>query len=312
MSDMKEFICTGCEDVIMLTKFASQKTCRCQKCKDNDVPVNPDIVAKVLAKNPPKEKKQVSTGNTKDRPCTKCGETTTVSKFMADDKVVCPKCKGDNTSKVEKREFTVDRSKVDLSKLPPIEDYEINQAVISNPRLRQVKCPSCGHEFMKPLMIVDWSQFGLIISYQCPDCYTTITLSEQCNRLLRAHGPADRFDYSGNKIETLGMSASESTRLGNSIKVLTDKLREHNITIDGIELPPYQTINEKPVPVGFQIPPEDKWVHLITEISKLFKNAHRTGADVDDPEGTRNIIISDTLANKLAKDLDSLLEVENG
>ena len=41
---------------ITLTKFASQKTCRCTECKENNIPVNPDIVSQALAKNPPKER----------------------------------------------------------------------------------------------------------------------------------------------------------------------------------------------------------------------------------------------------------------
>lgn len=33
--DKKEFICTGCGCTEMATKFASQKTFLCKKCKEN-------------------------------------------------------------------------------------------------------------------------------------------------------------------------------------------------------------------------------------------------------------------------------------
>ena len=33
--DTKEFTCTGCGKKIILTKFASQKTCKCDECKAN-------------------------------------------------------------------------------------------------------------------------------------------------------------------------------------------------------------------------------------------------------------------------------------
>ena len=42
--DTKEFTCTGCGKKIILTKFASQKTCKCDECKANNVPINPQIV----------------------------------------------------------------------------------------------------------------------------------------------------------------------------------------------------------------------------------------------------------------------------
>ena len=37
--DTKTFICTGCGKEIVLTKFASQKTCKCDECKKNNVPI---------------------------------------------------------------------------------------------------------------------------------------------------------------------------------------------------------------------------------------------------------------------------------
>ena len=52
--DTKEFTCTGCGKKIILTKFASQKTCKCDECKANNVPINPQIVEEALKNNGPR------------------------------------------------------------------------------------------------------------------------------------------------------------------------------------------------------------------------------------------------------------------
>jgi DNA-directed RNA polymerase subunit M/transcription elongation factor TFIIS len=314
-TDTKEFICTGCGKTIMLTKFASQKTCKCDDCKANNIPINNEIVQQALGKNPPKERVKVETngndGATKDRPCIQCGKMATVSKFMSDKKVLCDECKGiDTNTSGQIPKLTVDLSKLDRSKIPPVEEYEVNQAVISNRRLREVKCPACGHEYMKPLSVIDWSQFGLIITYQCTECYLTMTISEQCNHLLKQFNPGLRFDYTGVQIEELGMSSKDHSRLANSVILLSEKLRENNIKLDNTQFPPYRWNNDKPVVTGFTIPEEDKWVHTISELANVLRSAPRTGSDVDDPEGTRNITISDTLAKELADKLENLLKEE--
>lgn len=268
--DKKMFICTGCGKEIMLTKFASQKTCKCDECKEKNVPVNPDIVAKALAKNPPKERKRVDTtpsGATKIRPCIKCGKETEVSKFMSDQKVMCNECKGVGTSdetRVAPR-MQVDMSKLDRSKILPIEEYEVNEICIKNSRLRSVPCPACGHHYMKPNMVVDWSQFGLIISYQCPSCYTTMMLSEQTDRPIKHHSPGVRFDYTGHQIRELGMNGVEQSRYVNIIRKLIKQLDDNNIKIDDDEIVPYRWKNEKPVPIGFEVPESDKLLKVIDD-----------------------------------------------
>lgn len=310
--DTKDFICTGCGKTITLTKFASQKTCRCNDCKINNVPINQEIVAKALAKNPPKQRKVVEgisrDGKTKERPCIQCGAITTVSKFMSDAKVMCNKCKGvgDNNTGEPLPKLKINLSKLDRSKIPPIEEYEVNQAVIANKRLREVKCPACGHEYMKPLSVVDWSQFGLVISYQCSECLLTMTISEQTNRLLRQYNPGKRFDYTGEEIRELGLSNKEHSRLSNAVIILSDKLRENNIKLDEHEFPPYKWNNDKPVQTGFVIPDEDRWMHTISELVEVFRTATRVGDN--DTEGS--IMISHTLANKLADKLEKLLKEE--
>lgn len=281
--DTKEFICTGCGKTIVLTKFASQKTCKCTECKANNVPTNPDIVAEALAKNPPKERhKTVSTGNTKDRPCIQCGKMVTVSKFMSDAKVLCNECKGVSSNDIQigsKRELTVDMSKLDRSKIAPIQEYELNQAIIANRKLRYVKCPACGHEHMKPLTVMDWSIFGLILHYQCPKCKLHMVLSEQVRRLLRPYSPANgmTFDYTGAQMEELATTHVEHSRLANSVEILINKCKEHNIPLEGIETPPYMFENDKPVPIGYEIPPKDIWIKAVADTLKSLEEG-----DTDD------------------------------
>lgn len=277
--DTKEFTCTGCGKKITLTKFASQKTCRCDECKANNVPINPDIVAEALKSNPPKERKKSDGGNTKIRPCIRCGKETEVSKFMSDQKVLCDECKGGTSVKViNAGRLHVDGSKLNNINMPSIEDYEMNGGVIANQRLREVKCPACGHEYMKPLMIIDWSQFGLIIHYQCQECYTTMNLSEQQRRPLKIHGPEKTFDYTGTQVRDLGLSLKESSRIANALCVLIKTCEDNNINIDDVfkefssSVPPYQSENAKPVPKGFVIPPEDEWVSAVHQAYEILKD----------------------------------------
>lgn len=311
--DTKEFICTGCGKKIVLTKFASQKTCKCDECKENNIPVNPDIVAEALKQNPPKERKKADGGETKVLPCINCGKMTEVSKFMSAQKVLCDECKGTAPKSAGGTKMQVDKSKLGEVKLAPIEEYEMNGGVIANRRLREVKCPACGHEYMKPLMIADWSQFGLIINYQCPECYTTMNLSEQCGRQLKLYSPSKRFDYTGTQVRELGISLKDSSRLANALCVLIETCEKNNINIDDVfkefsdTIPPYRFENDKPVPKGFVIPPEDEWISAVHRAYELLKNAKRIGNEEDNPEGSRYIQISDTLATQIADKLNKLL-----
>lgn len=305
--DTKTFICTGCGKEIILTKFASQKTCRCDDCKNNNIPVNPDIVEKAIQKNPPKERKKSSGGETKILPCIKCNKSVEVSKFMSAGKVLCDECKG-TTISTSTNKIVIDKSKLGLVNMPPIEEYEINGGIIANERLREVVCPSCGHHYMKPLMIVDWSQFGMIVNYQCQSCYTTISLSEQCRRPLKIHSPGKRFDYTGRQIKELGMSWCESSRLANSMCILIDICEKNNINIDEVlkdfsdTVPPYRFENDKPVPKGFVIPPEDEWIHTVHQAYELLKNAK----DIDNAD-----VIADKL-NKLLQGGQGNAEIREG
>ena len=313
--DTKEFTCTACGKKIILTKFASQKTCKCDDCKANNVPINPDIVAEALKANPPKERKKSNGGATKTLPCVKCGEMVEVSKFMSAQKVLCNKCKGSTGVDIGgATRLHVDKSKFKHMKIAPLEEYEMNSGIIANEKLRKVRCPSCDHEYMKPLMIADWSQFGLVIEYQCPRCHLLMTISEQCRRVMKVYSPSKQFDYTGRQIKELGMSWRESSRLGNALCVLIEICEKNNINIDEVfkdfsdTVPPYQFENNKPVPKGFVIPPEDEWISVVHQAKELLTNANRIGSDEDVPEGSRYIQISDTLATQIADKLNKLLK----
>jgi DNA-directed RNA polymerase subunit M/transcription elongation factor TFIIS len=302
--DTKEFICTGCGKTIVLTKFASQKTCKCDECKANNVPTNPDIVAEALKTNPPKERKKSSGGDTKTLPCVECGEMVEVSKFMSAQKVLCDKCKGTSASShvaSSNARLHVDKSKLKNVKIPPLEEYEMNGGMIANKRLREVVCPACGHEHMKPLMIADWSQFGLIVHYQCPECLLLMNISEQCKHRMKIYRPSQQFDYTGRQVREIIIGHSEHTRMGNILNTLIKVCEEHDINIDeifdkfGDTVPPYRFENEKPVPRGFVVPPEDKWISTVHQ-AKEFLNANMG---------------DDTTATQIADKLNDLLKGGN-
>lgn len=310
--ETKEFVCTGCGKTIILTKFASQKTCKCDECKANNIPTNPDIVAEALKKNPPKERKKADGGDTKICQCINCGEDVEVTKFMSASKVLCNKCKGVSvsSSSSNRAEMVVDRSKFNKIKMPPIEEYEMSGGMIANKRLQKVVCPACGHEYMKPTMIIDWSQFGLIIQYQCMDCYTVIDLSEQARRPIKIHSPAKQFDYTGREIRELGISWKESSRLANALCVLIEKCEQNNINIDDVfadfseSIPPYKWLNDRPVEKGFVVPEEDVWIHTVHQAYELLKNA-QTG------NGNGEAIIPADTASQIADKLNKLLGGKN-
>jgi hypothetical protein len=194
----------------------------------------------------------------------------------------------------------------------------MNEGVIANERLRKVKCPACGHEYMKPLMIADWSQFGLIVNYQCQECYTLINLSEQCKRPLKRYSPGKRFDYTGREIRELGMNYTESSRMANALCTLIKTCEDNNINIDEVfnefsdAVPPYKDMYDKPVPTGFVVPPDDVWVSVVHQTKELLMNAERIGSEDDNPEGSRYIQISDTLATQIADKLNKLLMKKGG
>ena len=298
--DTKEFTCTGCGKKIILTKFASQKTCKCDECKANNVPINPQIVEEALKNNGPKVR-QKSEGATKICNCINCGKPTEVSKFMSASKVLCDACKGTAVATDKYPQMKIDSSKFGSIKLAPIEEYEMNEGVIANPRMKNVVCPSCGHQYMKPLMIIDWSQFGLIVHYQCTECYTTSVVSEQSRSLFKRYTPGKQFDYTGVQVKDLGMSWRDNSRIANALCILIEKCEQNNINIDEVfgefsqTVPPYRNLNDRPVPSGFVIPEVDKWIYAVDEAQKLISsNAESLGENAN--------IIADKLKELLKGD----------
>lgn len=299
--DKKEFTCVCCGKKVMLTKFASAKTAKCPECKSAGKQANPDLV-------PVKTKTETEiSGSTKTLPCTKCGAMIEVSKFMNAAKVLCDNCKGSNDGISYK--LKVDVSKVNKDTMPAIEDYNVLPSSITNKRLRDVTCPACGEHHMRILNIIDYSSFGLIIEYQCNHCKLLMNVSEQCKFRCKTRRMGCLYDYSGHEIEDL-MDNITSTRLHGTLDKLYGVIKEHNIEIEGIELPPYLFEQDKPVPVGFTIPRGDKDIKTIEDIINVLDKSIRQGADVDMPEGNRYITISDTLAKQLSSKLKKLFTNE--
>ena len=123
---------------------------------------------------------------------------------------------------------------------------------------------------MRILNILDYSDKGLIIHYQCNRCKLLLSVSEQCSTRCATHKAGIIYDYSGRAIEDL-ISSISSTRIHGTIDKLYSIIKEHNINIEGIELPPYLYAEDKPVPVGFTIPRGDKDIKAIENTIKLLE-----------------------------------------
>lgn len=261
--DKKEFTCVCCGKKVMLTKFASAKTAKCPECKSAGKQINPDLVP-TSTKKP---KAEVS-GDTKTLPCTKCGTMVEVSKFMSAAKVLCDDCKGTNDGLMPK--IKVDVSKINRNTMPTIEDYNVLPSNIANKKLRNVTCPACGEPTMRILQIMDWSTFGVIVHYQCNKCKLLVSVSEQCKFRCKTQKLGVLYDYSGRAIEDL-INHMDSTRIHGTLDKLYTIIKEHNIEVEGIELPPYIYEQDRPVPVGFTIPHGDKDIKTIEDTIKLLK-----------------------------------------
>ena len=275
--DKKEFTCVCCGKKVMLTKFASAKTAKCPECKSAGKQANPDLIPTKQSK----AKAEIS-GNTKTLPCVKCGTMTEVSKFMSAAKVLCNDCKGDGTMPSQ---LKIDVSKINRNTMPAIEDYNVLSSNITNRKLRDVTCPACGEPHMRILNIMDYSSFGLIIEYQCNSCKLLLGVSEQCKTRCRTHKLGHMYDYSGHAIEDL-MDSIVSTRLHGTLDKLYSVIKEHNIPLEGIELPPYLYEQDKPVPVGFTIPRGDKDIKAVQDAIQLLE-------DLRSEEGSGNLHYDD-------------------
>lgn len=270
--DKKEFTCVACGKKIMLTKFASAKTAKCPECKSAGRQINPDLVPTVTSKN-----KSEITGDTKTLPCVKCGTMVEVSKFMSAAKVLCDNCKGDG---VIPSRLKVDISKINRDTMPSVEDYNVLPSNIANKKLRDVTCPACGEQHMRILNIMDYSSFGLVIHYQCSKCKLLVSVSEQCKFKCSTQKVGHLYDYSGHDIEDM-IDGLTSTRLHGVLDILYTAVKEHNIPLEGIELPPYLYAEDKPVPVGFTIPRGDKDIKAVEDAIKLLEDIQQDLGDAD-------------------------------
>lgn len=301
--DKKEFTCVCCGKKIMLTKFASAKTAKCPECKSAGRQANPEFAP---VQTPKATKSQIS-GDTKTLPCTRCGTMVEVSKFMSAAKVLCDDCKGDGAGMVPR--LKIDVSRINRDTMPAIEDYNVLPSNIANKKLRDVVCPACGEPHMRIINIMDYSIFGLIIEYQCNKCKLLVNVSEQCKFKCKTRKMGYMYDYSGHAIEDM-MDGIVSTRLHGTLDKLYGIIKEHNISLEGIEFPPYLFEQDKPVPVGFVIPKGDMDIKAIEDTINMLDNSVRNGDDVDMPEGARYITISDTLAKQLSSRLKKLFTAE--
>ena len=174
--DTKEFTCVGCGKKIILTKFASQKTCKCDECKANNVPINPDIVAEALKANPPKERKKSSGGDTKILPCVKCGLISYSS----------------NGAMLTLPSFdlsTVTLPPPDLDTDAPLHSSHNTFAALAN--------------FVTSTILPHLTHGSIFV---CQVCYLRMWLSEQTHRPVKIYSPGKRFDYTGRQVKELGMS----------------------------------------------------------------------------------------------------------
>ena len=89
------------------------------------------------------------------------------------------------------------------------------------------------------------------------------------------------YDYSGHDIDDL-LDAITSTRLHGTLDKLYTIIKEHNIPLEGIELPPYLYAEDKPVPVGFTIPRGDKDIKAVEDAIKLLKDIQDRMMDPQD------------------------------
>lgn len=269
--------CICCGKDVTVTKFASAAKVVCDECKASGAQPDTTILGDVVAKNK-KEPRAKHEGGTKICQCINCGVDVEVTKFASAAKVLCADCRDDGSPSYEgsvNRNVRIDMGKLDRSVIPPLEEY-IAQPLMTNKALRDVECMSCGHKPMRILKVLDWSIFGLIVHYQCPECGLLVSVSEQTKHQIKVYEPGALYDYSGLAIENT-LSGVESSRITNIARTLYEKVKEHNIEITGIELPPYLWENKRPVPIGFTIPRGDKDIKAIDDTIGLLNRLHAAG-----------------------------------
>lgn len=313
--ETKDRPCICCGKMVTVTKFISDKVVKCPECKAAKKPATQQPKTQGEAKKGI-YKPSTNTGNTKICQCIKCGKDVEVTKFASAAKVLCDECKDAGEKPTQKyiegmTKFNIDMNKLDRNVVPTIENYTVVPQLIANKKLREVICPACGKSHMKIVKVLDWNPMGLIVHYQCQECLLLLTLSEQANKLVTMNNNGAFYDYSGDAIEDM-TSTLRHTRLNTTVRQLIKIIKDNNIKVDGIDLP-YVYEEDRPVPVGFEIPKGDRNIKVVDDMIKLLSTAPREGNPVDEPGGNKYIKISDTLTVELIAKLKQLFkEEENG
>lgn len=247
MADTKICKCICCGTDVEVTKFASPLKTKCKSCKDSGEHENPQFITEIEVElqesaSKKKSKTEVVDGNKKLSKCIHCGKDVWITKFGSHAKTVCDDCGGSHhtpkssTNTVD-RAFNIDLSKIDKSSLPSLDDLSVIPETIANKRLREVKCPACGHEYMRIIKITDGYR-GLVIHYQCDNCYTYSVVSEQSKHRIVSTNGIEVFNYRGDQIMEM-VSNMHDTQYKNVIEHLISILNDNNINIDGIHIPEY-------------------------------------------------------------------------
>lgn len=274
MAELKAYKCICCGKETMATKFASALKVKCEDCKAMNALPNEAILEEIKGEiDAKKRSKEISADNDapegkKKSVCTICGQDCYIGKFSSHKTAICDKCKGEGHGNNRRRSnddddrefipFKIDLSKIDTDGLPRLDDAYISPLIIANPRLRSMKCPSCGHE-MKIVKIMDSSPLnGLVIMYQCPDreCMMIMTISEQCKSLLSPVPQHVLYNYRGEEIHGF-TDGLQDGKAKNTIEYLMKLLTDNGIEIPG-------NIDYKPI------------------LDKTYKNPHGLNQDLDE------------------------------
>lgn len=252
--------CISCGKDIEVTKFASPLKTKCDTCKDMKLEANQDIINEIMQQNKPKQKSADSDApdGKKISQCIVCGEETLIGKFASHKKTLCDNCKGTNLDDDIISDIDIDLSKISRRMSSEI-SMAITPSIIKNKNLRSIECPACHTKDMEIIKIVDSSpHWGLVIQYQCKNdgCLALVSVSEQTRVRMKPSSSSKMFNYRGEQITSV-LSATQDSRIRNSIEYLMALLNEHNIPIDGTKIPDMPENIEKTVEYGFINTKED-------------------------------------------------------
>jgi DNA-directed RNA polymerase subunit RPC12/RpoP len=294
MSDTKIVNCVTCGKEIEVTKFASPKTAKCENCKKAKAVAMHSAPAMVT---PHTEDTDV-VKDTKLLCCIVCGKEFEATKFASPKTAKCEECKGKIRHKSTPK-VNIDMTKLDRNYVPALKDYKPIPQLVNNSALRHVRCPACGYEYMKMLTVLDYSDRGLIIHYQCTSCMLYVALSEQPRGIVKYHEQGTVYDYSGEACKDL-ISPLNQSRMANQIDKLLELLESNNIKVEGIELPPYINAKDRPVPYGYRIPKGEVTIKAIDDAIKIINKlgSAKQSKEVNDVvKSLQNLFITGEIAD---------------